>query len=91
MTSIGEWLQVTNEQLEDMNNRLSTLEKSQLRLETRMENEIVNKILALSDSFELKGNQIENLKKHVDERFDNIEIDTGYLVSKVARLEGLAK
>ncbi|MEW6698651.1 MAG: hypothetical protein AB1341_15145 [Bacillota bacterium] len=79
------------EKLDTMETRLTSLEKGQLRLETRMENEIVEKIRGLSDGFEFRGDQIENLKKHIDERLDSIEIDTGYLVSRVARLEKIAK
>lgn len=77
--------------LAEMESRMGSLEKGQLRLETRMENEVIDKIRGLSDGFELRGDQIENLKKHINERFDSIEVDTGYLVSRVARLEKIAK
>ncbi len=79
------------EKLDSLETRLTSVEKVQLRLETRIENEVIDNIRALSDGFDLRGNQIENLKKHLDERFDSIEIDTGYLVSRVARLEKMAK
>ena len=61
------------------------------KLDTRMESEVIDKIGALFDGYSLRGDQIEHLQKHLDERLDSIEIDTGYLVSKVARLEKLAK
>lgn len=77
--------------LESMENRLSSLEKGQTRLETSIENEVLEKIHAISDSFKLRGDQIESLNKQLNERLDSIEIDTGYLVSRVARLEKLAK
>ena len=61
------------------------------KLELRLENEAFNKIGALFDGYSLRGDQIENLQKHLDQRLDSIEIDTGYLVSRVARLEKIAK
>jgi len=57
----------------------------------KFENEIKPQIGALSDGYSLRGDQINNLRKHFDERFDSIEIDTGYLVTRVARLEKTAK
>lgn len=42
------------EKLDTMETRLTSLEKGQLRLETRMENEIVEKIRGLSDGFEFR-------------------------------------
>ena len=78
--------------------QLDELQKNQVRsdaksdkLETRMETEVIDKISILFDGYSLRGDQIENLQKHMDERFDSIEIDTGYLVSRVSRLEKIAK
>jgi hypothetical protein len=56
-----------------------------------MEEEVFNKIGALFNGHSLRGDQIEKLRKHLDERLDNIETDTRYLVARVARLEKLAK
>jgi len=67
------------------------LESKVDKLELRMENEVIEKVRALFDGFTLRGEQIENLQKHLNQRLDNIEIDTGYLVSRVARLEKIAK
>lgn len=75
----------------DLKEGQQKLEKGQIRLEARMESEVIEKIGALFDGYNLRGGQIENLQKHLDQRLDSIEIDTGYLVSKVARLEKLAK
>jgi flagellar hook-associated protein FlgK len=50
-----------------------------------MENEVIEKLSALFDGFNLRGNQIENLKKHLDDRFDDIVQDLNYLVRKSAR------
>lgn len=71
--------------------RMESLEKGQLRLETRMESEVIEKIGALFDGYTMRGDQIENLQKHLDQRLDSIEIDTGYLVSRVTRLENITK
>lgn len=51
-----------------------------------MENEVI-KIHALFDVREVH----EDNFKQITEKFDSIEIDTGYLVARVARLERLAK
>ena len=88
-------LETNIESLEKGQLRLEThiesLEKGQLRLETRIESEIIEKIGALFDGYTLRGDQIENLQKHLDQRFDSIETDTRYLVARVTRLEKLAK
>ncbi|KJS02633.1 MAG: hypothetical protein VR68_02615 [Peptococcaceae bacterium BRH_c4a] len=67
------------------------LENKVDKLEIRMESEVIEKIRTLFDGYSHRGDQIERLQKHIDQRFDSIEIDTGYLVSRVARLEKLAK
>ncbi len=61
------------------------------KLELRLENEVINKIGALFNGYSLRGDQIERLQKHLDERLDRIESDTRYLVTRVARLEQLVK
>ena len=58
---------------------------------TRFENDITPTIGALFDGYSLRGDQIKELRTHVDERFDSIEADTAYLVSKVSGLERLVK
>jgi predicted nuclease with TOPRIM domain len=67
------------------------LENKVDKLEVRMENEVIEKISVLFDGHNLRGEQIKDLKTHFDERFDRIETDTRYLVSRVSRLENLAK
>ena len=83
---------------ERLESKVDNLEHGQERLESkvdnlelRQENEVIEKVRALFDGFTLRGEQIENLQKHLNQRLDSIEIDTGYLVSKVARLEKMAK
>lgn len=84
---ISDNLTKVNSTLENLAVRIGDL-KGEVLLNRR---ETTDKIRALSDGFYLRGDQIENLKKHIDERLDSIEIDTGYLVSRVARLEKMAK
>ncbi|NPV72884.1 MAG: hypothetical protein HPY89_03645 [Pelotomaculum sp.] len=76
---------------QELKTSVQKIESKVDRLELRLENEAFYKIGALFDGFSLRGDQIENLKKHIDERFDSIETDTRYLVARVARLEKLAK
>lgn len=96
---------VIQEELKPINERLSTLEAGQQelrqgqdrledkvdKLEIRMENEVIDKVRALSDGYSLRGDQIEKLQKHLDERLDSIEIDTRYLVHRVSTLEKMVK
>ena len=56
-------------------------------IEVRMENEVIDKIRILFDGYTLRGDQIENLKNHMDERLDGIALDISYLVGKSARQE----
>ncbi|OPY58869.1 MAG: hypothetical protein A4E55_00600 [Pelotomaculum sp. PtaU1.Bin035] len=83
--------QTLTEGQKQFSQRMERVETSLTRLDMRVENEVENRIHALFDGYSLRGDQIENLQKHFDARLDSIEIDTGYLVSRVARLEKLAK
>ena len=51
----------------------------------RIENDHGNKISALFDGYTLRGDQIERLREHLDERLDSIQTDLSYVVSKVAQ------
>ena len=77
--------------MENLENKTDRIDSGLLKLESRIENEVIDKISALFNGHGLRGDQFVSLKKHIDERLDSIEIDTGYLVSKVARLEKMAK
>ena len=57
------------------------------KLELRMENEVIDKIRTLFDADKIREDKLNQI---VD-KLESIEIDTGYLVSRVARLEKLAK
>lgn len=52
-----------------------------------LENELVPKVTALFDGYTLRGEQIDNLKTHIDERFDDFQEDVTYLISKTAKQE----
>lgn len=77
--------------LEDGQKELKTdaseLKKGQLRLETRMENEVIEKIRALFDARQAEEEKLDQ----INGRLDNIETDTGYLVARVAQLEKAAR
>lgn len=57
------------------------------KLELRMETEVIDKIRILFDADKVRE---EKLSQFV-EKLDSIEIDTGYLVARVSRLEKVAK
>ena len=50
-----------------------------------LENELVPKVTALFDGYTLRGEQIDNLKAHFDERFDDFQEDVSYLISKTRK------
>lgn len=51
----------------------------------KIENDQGTKIAALFDGYTLRGDQIERLQDHLDERLDAIQTDLSYVVSKVAQ------
>lgn len=75
------------EKIDSMDSRLKAVERGQLRFETRMENEVIDKIKILFDADKARNDKLNQ----VIDKLHSIEIDTGYLVSKVARLEKMAK
>jgi len=76
-------------ELKTVKNEIQEVKTGQQKLETRMENKAFCKLDALFDGYSLS--QIEKLQKHLDQRLDSIEIDTRYLVSRVAELEKMIK
>ena len=52
-----------------------------------LENELVPKVTALFDGYTLRGEQINNLKTHIDERLDDFQEDVSYLISKTGKQE----
>jgi len=75
------------QQFNRINERLDSLENRQHRMETRMENEVIDKIKALFDDREVKNDRFDR----IEDRLGSIENDTRYLVAKVVRLEKMAK
>lgn len=63
------------------------VESKVIELEIRMENEVIDKVRILFDADKVREEKLSQ----VVEKLDSIEIDTGYLVSRVARLEKVAK
>lgn len=49
-----------------------------------MENEHGEKISALFGGYTLRGDQVDRLHDHLDERLDSIQNDLSYVVGKVA-------
>ncbi|GAB6275251.1 MAG: hypothetical protein STSR0004_21160 [Peptococcaceae bacterium] len=70
---------------DSLENRFNVLENGQTRIELRLENEIIPKITALFDGYQLRGDQIENLKLYLDGRLEAIALDINYLISRVVR------
>ena len=71
--------------LDSLETRLDALENGQTRVEFRLENEILPKITALFDGYQLRGDQIENLKLYLDGRLETIALDINYLIGRVVR------
>jgi predicted nuclease with TOPRIM domain len=71
--------------LDSLESRLDALENGQTRVEFRLENEILPKITALFDGYQLRGDQIENLKLYLDGRLEAIALDINYLIGRVVR------
>ncbi|NHM28889.1 hypothetical protein G7K71_18370 [Desulfofundulus sp. TPOSR] len=73
--------------MERMETRINKLDSRLNRLELRIEEEIIDKIRALFDGYNLRGDEIGNLRKHLDERLDAMALDINYLVRKTAQQE----
>jgi chromosome segregation ATPase len=78
-------LDTIENRLDTIENRLDVLENGQTRIELRLENEIIPKITALFDGYQLRGDQIENLKLYLDGRLEAIALDINYLIGRVVR------
>lgn len=61
--------------------QISKVEQSLVKIE----NDQGTKIAALFDGYSLRGDQVERLQEHLDERLDSIQNDLSYVVSKVAQ------
>ncbi|NPV54900.1 MAG: hypothetical protein HPY71_15530 [Firmicutes bacterium] len=63
------------------------VEKGQLRLEARLETEVIDKVRALFDDREVQNDRLDR----IESKLDDISTDTRYLVARVAKLEKSAK
>ncbi|MDA8097202.1 MAG: hypothetical protein RDV00_05925 [Clostridia bacterium] len=73
--------------LDNVENRLEGVEKNQARLELRIENEVIEKIKALFDDREIQNNRFDI----IENKLDGVSLDLRYLVTRVIRLEQVAK
>lgn len=64
--------------------QVKTLQEQVTRIETRIENDVSDKVRVLYDGYALRGDQVERLREHLDERLDVIQTDLSYVVGKVA-------
>jgi mRNA-degrading endonuclease RelE of RelBE toxin-antitoxin system len=80
---------MTNEEFQTVVlNQLTELAKEQREIRqslARIEQEQGSKISALFDGYTLRGDQLQILKDHIDERLDNIPNDLSYAFGKVAQ------
>ena len=76
-------IQSVKNQLNTMDSRMAKVEQSV----TVIEQNHSQKIGAIYDGFQLRGNQIEKLQEHLDERLDSIQNDLSYVVGKMAQHE----
>ncbi|WP_406676566.1 hypothetical protein [Moorella sp. ACPs] len=82
-----EILQQHTETLHQHSKQLDYLEQRMIKIENRLDNELLPKINALFDAFELRGDEIAKLQRHLDDRLDIIALDVNYLLGKTARQE----
>lgn len=75
------------EELKAIRNEMATKDeiKDLKQSLARIENDQGTKIAALFDGYSLRGDQVERLQEHLDERLDSIQNDLSYVVSKVAQ------
>ena len=78
------------QRLDSVEDCLGFVEKSQLKLETRLENEVIEKIRILFDARQVHEEKMQ-LLPYLNNTVERILIDTSYLVTRVTKLEKLAK
>lgn len=84
----------TKTELEEVKTNMATkteladIKKEIIAINSRLvqiENVHGTKLTALADGFELRGDEVNQLKEHLDERLDALQTDLSYVVSKVAQ------
>lgn len=76
------------QRIEKMEKRMDSLDDGQAALSqsvAKIEHEQGTKIAALFDGYTLRGDQVERLCEHLDERLDVIQTDISYILGKVAQ------
>ena len=76
-------LEQNSTRLEQHSKQLETLQKGQLKLETRMENEVIDKIRVLFDVREFQNDRFDRIDNKLDDLDDKIE----YALLKLMRQE----
>ncbi|GAB6156831.1 hypothetical protein JCM39194_00310 [Desulfotomaculum varum] len=74
-------------QLQALTEGQAKLEANLLKLETKIENQVIEKLRGLYDDREMQNDRLDRIER----RLDKIEADTSYLVVRVAKLESIAK
>lgn len=79
--------QELKKEMGSLSNRVGNLEAGQQRIESRLENEVIDKIRALFDAREVQN----DVNAKILDKLEDIEINTNYLVAKVSQLKKIAK
>ncbi|MBO8138287.1 MAG: hypothetical protein H0Z40_09175 [Desulfotomaculum sp.] len=66
---------------------VAELKRGQQRIETRIKNELVDKVRALFDAREVQG----DINTKILDKLEDIEINTNYTAAKVSRLKQVVK
>lgn len=85
--AIANELKSLNDGQSRIESRMDRLESKVDKLELRIESEVIDKVRILFDADKVREEKLSQ----VVEKLDSIEIDTGYLVARVSRLEKVAK
>jgi outer membrane murein-binding lipoprotein Lpp len=73
--------------VQGLDSKVDNLENGLDKLAFRMEKEVIDKLKALFDARDVQNERL----KDMDERLESVETDVRYLVSRVTRLEKMAK
>lgn len=75
------------EQLKTLTDGQRELKKDVIRIETRMENEVIDKTRALFDDREVQNDRLDR----IENKLDDIATDVSYIAAKIAGLGKLAR
>jgi uncharacterized protein YoxC len=80
-------LDLITDRLDAVEKGQQALEKGQLKIEIRLENEVIEKIKVLFDGWQAHEDKLAR----IIDTLDDISTDVRYLVARVVKLEKLAK